>query len=166
MPISPMHKNLIALSFVFLVLAQASMAMHRKHIAGTNEVESARIEYGPCYGRCGMYSIAVNRDGLVTYTGIRFVSDTGVYTRHIEVTEALRILHLFNQYRADTCQVRCVMRIPDMQSWSFTVDYHSGTEQRIINANFGPGYLKLLAAELNAIGKHDHPDGWQKSGNK
>lgn len=56
-----------------------------------------RLERTACYGRCPIYRVEIRGDGLVTYTGERFVAVTGVRTRRIPPAAVARLV---DQFRA------------------------------------------------------------------
>lgn len=156
--------SLIAVLTVLFLPTQPATAGHRKHKkqVTSHELVAVKIDYGPCYGHCPIYSIELNHSGLVTYTGIRFAEDSGVYTRLVSATEAGRILKLVDTYNMDTCQNRYWVRIPDIQVFSFHL-YYKTSEKTIQNATFGPNYLKELQAELEQIGEKKRFGDWVKS---
>lgn len=42
-----------------------------------------RLERGPCFGTCPVYSVTLNGSGAVLFEGRRFVADTGVSTGRV-----------------------------------------------------------------------------------
>jgi hypothetical protein len=151
--------------FAILLLAFHAEARHKKHQkdkSGPYMPTSVKIDYGACFGRCPIYEIELDRTGTVTYTGKRFTPDTGVFTRTIPVTEANRILKIAETYRMDTCKDRYQVRIPDIQAFSYQIAYKN-SEKKILNATFGPTYLKELAAELENVGQKKNFSDWKRT---
>jgi Domain of unknown function (DUF6438) len=140
---------------------EARHKKHQKEKTGPYMPVAVTIDYGACFGRCPIYQIELDVDGKVTYTGIRFAPDSGTYTRHITESEATRILKIAETYRMDTCQDRYQVRIPDIQAFSYKIAYKKSAK-KILNASFGPVYLKELAAELDNIGQKKRYDDWVK----
>lgn len=67
--------------------------------------EAARLQRGPCFGRCPVYSVSVNRAGEVSYHGVRDVAETGEREGEADqqaLAELWRLLEL-----------RGFMRLPD-----------------------------------------------------
>ncbi len=143
--------------------AQARHKKQKKEKASAYQPVSVQIAYGPCFGRCPMYMIELDQNGLVTFTGIRNTEDSGSFTRQIEPAEALRILKLVETYRMDTCQDRYRVRIPDIQTYGYRIVYPKKDEKSIQNASFGPVYLKELAAELDQIGQKKKFGDWKRA---
>ena len=154
---------------LFLVLALSAMAAgagawHRKHkqpMPVHQGVIAAKMRFGACYGRCPEYSVEINRDGTITYTGIRFTADTGTFTKKADAAETGRILDMFETDRVDTCANRYRLRIPDVSVMHFYITYNDSVKT-IMNATFGPAYLQVLCSEMNAIGKKTDNDGWKR----
>jgi hypothetical protein len=42
-----------------------------------------RLERGPCFGTCPVYSVTLEGSGAVLFEGRRFVADTGISTGHV-----------------------------------------------------------------------------------
>ena len=174
--VSPVNGKVLMRNYVLLILLTCSLfwvndasAKRKKHKkqADENSAVSVGVVYGPCYGHCAQFSIELNQDGVVTYTGKRYAEDSGSFTRKIDVNEAARILKLVQTYRMDTCQDGYHARIPDIQVFDCHIQYPK-KEKFVRNAMFGPTYFKEIAAELNAVGAKKQFGDWvkQPSGEK
>ena len=160
-------KNISLFLLLICLISSASPASARhkktkKQKDSGKGPESVRIEYGPCFGRCAIYTIELDKTGKVTYTGIRFAPDSGAFSRSIAPAEAGRILKLVETYQMDTCKDRYRVMIPDIQVFSYHL-YYKKSEKAIINATFGPVFLKELAAELVNVGEKKKYDDWVKA---
>ena len=154
------------LVYLVLMVATATVAgaKHRKHNKSKpihKGITAVKVRFGACYGRCPEYSVAIDREGKVTYTGVRFTADTGVFEKKADPTETSRILDMFETYRVDTCANRYRVRIPDVSVYDFSVTYNDSVKA-ILNATFGPSYLQVLTSELNAVGKKVDNEGWKR----
>ena len=112
------------------------------------------VHHTTCFGRCPDYTIQLDKNGLITYTGNRFTTDSGVYTKNIGKARATSLLQSFRNYRPDTCTNMYENMIPDLPGLNFEIKYRKKTK-KIINAGYGPTFLKEISAKLEEIG---HPD--------
>lgn len=113
-----------------------------------------------CYGRCPDYTIELNKDGNATYTGIRFVKDSGVYKKNIGSAQTMSVINKLLENHVDTCTDKYINRIPDLPGIVYTITYKDSVK-KIFNANWGPQYLKDIATDMDNVGK---PTGktWKK----
>lgn len=51
-----------------------------------------RLERGPCFGSCPVYSVTVLGDGSVTFIGKRFVASPGVHKAQLEEADYRRLV--------------------------------------------------------------------------
>lgn len=160
----PMRK-LLFLALVLITLAPLlSWGVKKKKLAVHSNISSVTMRRTACFGRCPEYKIEITRNGQVTYTGIRNVKDTGVYTRNIGYIKAMQIISKLNNNKVDTCRNLYDNRIPDLPGIIYQVAYKDSTK-RISNAEWGPAYLKEIAEQIDAIGKPTDKT-WKKVKNK
>lgn len=147
------------LSFIILFLAIAAAAIAKVPSAKKNskEITSVTIYRTACFGRCPEYKITLDKYGLVTYTGIRFVPDSGVYTKKLGKAKAKEVINEFSAARVDTCQKTYESRIQDIPGLVMTIKYGK-TTKTINNAHFGPGMLKRLARLMDDLLEQKHDD--------
>lgn len=153
--------TLVILSILFCGIAFAKHK-HKKKQQASGNIISVSIRHTACYGRCPDYTIEINKDGSVIYTGARFVPDTGIFKKNIGMEKAIGIINQFNTYRVDTCKDIYRSRIADLPGLVVTVKYNDSTKM-IRDANSGPDYLKQLADTIDDIGKKTD-NGWTKIG--
>lgn len=88
-----------------------------------------RLERGPCFGGCPVYSVTVLGDGSVTFIGKRFVASPGVhkaqldeadYRRLVDAIDELGILKLDDDYS---------VRVTDMPTTFVTVVTAGGAKR-------------------------------------
>ncbi len=154
----------IVLIILALFICAPAFAKHKKRKKkkkqAVSSVSSVTMRRTACFGRCPDYSIKISSNGEALYTGMRFVEDSGVYTKNIGVEKAMEIINQFVTYRVDTCSNVYHNRIPDLPGLMYTIVYSDSTKE-IRNAHFGPPYLKGLATSMDEIGKK--PDAsWKK----
>jgi hypothetical protein len=157
--------NKIILAFCLVVMGLPACATAKKKKQSANEVVSVTMHRTICFGRCPDYTIEMNKDGNTIYTAKRFNSDTGIFKKNIGSKKVAEIFSQFATYRVDTCAEMYDNRIPDLPGLNFTIKYKNRT-QKIFNANFGPYFLKEIAAAIDAAGKKaDAADKtWKKTG--
>ena len=139
---------LLLLASCFSSFAKASI--NKKKKKAKKEITSVLVYHTACFGRCPEYKIEVNKSGIATYTGIRFVPDSGVYTKKIGTKLAKEILSPFTTYLIDTFPNRYESLIQDLPGVELTV-YYPGSTKNISNAHFGPPLLGRLRAKLDSI---------------
>ncbi len=142
------------LTFVILLLAIVSnsfakQGIHKKGAAG-KKINCVEIYHTACFGRCPQYKLEVNKNGMATYTGMRFTPDSGKYTKKIGIKKAQEIISAFTTARVDTCQDRYESRIQDAPGVVLTIKYNKG-EKSIYNANYGPAMLHELWTSMDNI---------------
>lgn len=152
---------LVVLSFVMISPLFAMQRKHKKTKKTTNDIVSVEVYHTACFGRCPEYTIKVDKNGVVTYTGIRFTEDSGVFEKKIGKTKAEEILNHFKNAQVDTCKDRYESRIQDLPGVIMTIQYPSRSK-RIINAHFGPPILKGLTNVVDKTwDKQNNPAGWK-----
>jgi len=118
--------------------------------SGGNSVNYVKMHRTSCFGRCPSYSVEVFANGDVQYTGIRHVQDTGKYKKNIGSVSAKEILAQFTAHRVDTLKDRYEMMIADLPGINYS--FRIGNEEKdVVNAHFGPEFLKTLAKSVDAL---------------
>lgn len=146
-------KKLIFFTLVLITLAPLiSWGIKKKKRVNNNPIISVTMQRTACYGRCPEYKIEMDRYGNVNYTGIRNVSDTGMFTKNIGYPATMTILDKLNKNKVDTCRKLYETRIPDLPGIMYTITYKDSTK-RILAAEWGPAYLKETAEDMDKIGK-------------
>ena len=144
----------IALGILLLVVcisAFAKQSKHKKKSLPANEIVSVSLFHSACYGRCPVYTIEVNKNGIATYTATLFNPDTGVFTKNIGVAKATEVINRFNAYRVDTFQDRYASRFTDMPGTVFTIKYKSSPTKKIIDESAGPPALIQLRVMMDSV---------------
>lgn len=152
--------------FLLLLLAvpaTARMTKQKSKNAGIKEIKSVTMHRTACYGKCPDYKIQISKEGMVTYTGIRFTDDTGVYQKLIGEDRAKEVINMYYTYQADTCQEQYENMIPDLPGMNFVIDYGT-SKKEIHSANFGPAFLKKIGAAMDETGRKTDPTNWKKIG--
>ena len=143
----------IALVILLLLACVSAFAKHGKHkkkAAPVNEIISVSLRHTACYGRCPVYKIEVNKDGIATYTATLFSPDTGVFTKKIGTKKAMEIINRFNTARVDTCKDNYPSRFTDLPGTVFNIQYKS-TMKMINDASAGPPVLMELRQMMDSI---------------
>ena len=121
-----------------------------KNATSNSDVSYMKMWRTTCFGKCPSYSVEVYENGLVRYTGMRFVQDSGIYEKNIGAAKAAEVLGSFTKYRVDTLQKEYKSLIADVPGINFTFTYGKTTKD-VKNAHFGPMFLKALATEVDEL---------------
>lgn len=153
-----MKKSLLII-IVLLCTASGAFAMHRDRKAeqksNPNEIQTLSMRRTACFGRCPDYMITLMKGGEVVYTGNMFVEDSGVFEKKYDAAVVQALLDKAEMYRIDTCGETYPTRVMDIPGIVYWVTYKNGRQQRIMNANFGPDFLKVLARDIDEAIKID-----------
>ena len=151
---------LILLAIVFAAPSFSKTKKVVKKHASKSAIQSVTMRRTACFGKCPDYSIEMRADGSTTYTGMRFVKDSGTFTKNIGSANTMKIINMLMQNRADTCKNAYENRIPDLPGLMYTIKYADSTKT-IYSANWGPQYLKQIADEMDRSGRKVGK-GWKK----
>lgn len=152
-----MKKNLFII-LPILIISLLACAQSRKATSKTTvkqpDFSHILMKRTPCFGKCPIYSVELFKSGRLIYTGMRFVKDSGMYEKNIGAAQAQAIFDEYRKYRMDTCSERYELPVADLPGiyYSYTIN---GEESHIVNANFGPDFLKILAQKMDEIGYTD-----------
>lgn len=117
----------------------------------------------PCFGKCPSYVIELYKDGTVKYTGVSDTKYSGTYEKKFSAERTAVIFKKMKEYRIDTCQQEYRLLIADVPGivYNYTMN---DKKHEIMNAHFGPEFLKSLARDIDSIGGEPGPD-WKKVAN-
>jgi hypothetical protein len=152
----------IILATLLVVIAFSAIAKRHKHKTKgqpANEIVSVALRHTACFGRCPDYIVEVNKDGMATYTGVRFTHDSGLFRKNIGKAKAMEIINKFNTYMADTCKDRYEQRIEDLPGLTLTIKYNTKTKM-IQNANLGPIGLRTIAGSIDSLTRDKVDNTW------
>lgn len=147
-------KKILLVALAILLVAPA-FAKHKKTKKTRNPksgIVSVTMRRTACFGRCPDYTIEINKNGMVTYTGLRFTPDTGIFQKKVTADQAMSVINQLTLNKVDTCRNLYENRIPDLPGIIYMVKYQDSTK-RISNANWGPVFLKTIADDMDKIGK-------------
>lgn len=134
----------------------------KKKSRNGKELVSIGIHRTVCFGKCPDYKIEMDRNGNVTYTGMRFTDDTGIFKKNIGKAKAKEIFDMCEKYRIDTCREMYENQIPDLPGLNFTLKW-AKKKKTIYHAGFGPVFLQEIAAAMDEVGKKTD-NTWKKVG--
>ncbi len=124
-----------------------------------NNITQIVMDRTACYGTCPVYSLEINSDGSVKYTGRSFVDYEGVYTTTISTKKIEEIFTAFENHDVDTCSNEYNSMMQDVPGIFYNIRYGK-KKQNITNAHFGPQFLIDLANKIDSVIKVD--DSWTK----
>ncbi|RYZ56408.1 MAG: hypothetical protein EOP49_00445 [Sphingobacteriales bacterium] len=162
-----MKKNLLGVFLLFLLVFTACARQKKTAEATTagqattaNSTSASSLSYikmqrTPCFGRCPYYSVEIYDNGLVRYTGMRFVKDSGIYEKQIDKAQAAKYLAEFQRYRVDTLKKNYDVLISDIPGINYTFRINNELRE-VRNAHFGPVFLKTLGHEVDALVKYEN----------
>lgn len=160
-----MRKTILAILAIICCFSASATNKHKKtkkkQQLPANTIIAISMRRTACYGHCPDYSIDINRNGTVTYTGRVAVPDTGTFTKNIGEKKAREVLDMFTEFHVDTCMDLYPNRIPDLPGINYDIKYADKTK-KIYCANWGPAFLKKLAAAVDAAGNKTDNNGWKK----
>ena len=156
-----MKKLLFALAAVALITpAFAKTVKSKTKAKPKSAIKAVNIHRTACFGKCPDYIIEIKPDGTTTYSGIRFVKETGKFTKNIGTAKAMEVINMLMEYKIDTCSNTYENRIPDLPGLIYTIQYQDSTKT-IRNASFGPLFLKEIAEKMDKTGMKTGK-GWKK----
>ena len=132
------------------LISVAQPSKQKKKKVQSKEIVSVSLRHGACFGRCPVYKIDVNKNGIATYTGMMFVPDSGVYTKNIGKKAAMEIIGTFTTCRIDTFRDKYENQIQDLPGAELTIDYGTRVKS-IYNALLGPPLLARLRSKIDSI---------------
>lgn len=166
-----MKKNILSIVLICIVMVSACAQQKKTTTKAetstttkkTNDITYIRMERTPCFGQCPFYSIELTANGTVTYTGRQFTEYSGIYQKEISADKVAALFKKFQEKNVDTCSEEYTSMIADVPGLVYEIKY-AGKEQsqQILNAHFGPHYLKEFSYEIDKIGQPD--DSWKKIG--
>jgi hypothetical protein len=142
-----MKKNLLGIFIMVEIVLSACAG--QKNSTSQPDVSYMKMYRTSCFGTCPSYSIELYKNGLVRYTGIRFIPDSGVYEKNIGTAKAQELLNMANTQRIDTLKNNYELAIADLPGINYTFKYGTTTKQ-VSNAHFGPTFLREIARDLDA----------------
>lgn len=161
-----MKKNLVGILAIVLIVFTACVTSKQK--TSKLSVDYVMMRRTPCFGHCPYYAIEVYKDGLIRFTGFNNVADSGVYEKKIDPKKAQVLLKEISDYRVDTLQKSYKVLITDFPGIYYNFKYGK-ISQQVINAHYGPVFLKSLANEIDELvktnGELKLDNSWKKISN-
>jgi hypothetical protein len=118
------------------------------------------MERFPCYGTCPVYRVGITADGVVTFTGERFVDSTGTMTHRIEPAVAAGLMQelaasgffeLADKYTYDAKE--CGMYHTDAPRVTLVlhIDGRSKTVEHDYGCGGAPATLRSLQERVDSV---------------
>lgn len=161
-----MKKNIF---FIIPVVIISLLACAQTKKTTTQKTSKLKVDYvqmrrTACFGKCPIYNIEVFKNGRITYRGVKFVSDTGMFEKNIGTAAAAKLLNQFTAYRVDTCSESYYQNIADLPGIYYNFTFSNDAETKITNAEFGPYFLKVMAKKMDTLAAENHTEkaGWKR----
>jgi hypothetical protein len=118
-------------------------------LARAEDIDSLTIHLsrGPCFGRCPSYTIAIHGNGLVEYSGKRYVGVPGSQTITINREQVIKIVQSLDRVRFFALEDRAFMWCFDTGSVTVTVS-GDGTTKRVASDDSCTGSKSGLQAQF------------------
>jgi len=174
-----MNKQSLGLFSLFLMLVLTACAQQKKTTATTANASSQAttkkaskkapaisymsMQRTACFGKCPTYVVEVYSTGLLRYTSGMFTEREGVFEKTVDASKAQALLNEFSKNRVDTCSESYTAYIQDLPGIIYTFKYGK-TTKKIMNAEFGPEFLKKLSKQVDELTTVD--DTWKKVADK
>lgn len=146
-------KKIILAVLATITLVPAFATSKVKKPANNIPILSVKVQRTACFGKCPEYTIQIDQNGYVIYTGTRNMKMIGTYKKKIGSTKTLAIINQLVAYRVDTCKKIYDNRIPDLPGIQYFITYKDSV-QRIYSAEWGPQFLKDIAADMDNLGRN------------
>jgi hypothetical protein len=179
-----MNKQSLSLIVLFFALVLTACAQQKK-TTGSDAVSTPSAAHGKttktkvsktaptvsymsmertaCFGKCPTYTVEIYNTGLIRYTSRMFTEHEGVYEKNVGAAQTQSLLSQYSQNRIDTCSDRYESYIQDLPGIIYVFKYGK-TTKKIMNAEFGPEYLKKLSLKVDELAKVDNT--WKKVADK
>ena len=156
----------ITLVILLALVACSAIAKTHKHkkkaAKAATGITSVQLYHTGCFGHCPTYIIDLNRNGMATFTAVRFNTDSGTFQKNIGAAKVAEILNRMDSMRVDTCQDMYVNPIPDLPTQNFEITYATKKVKKIYSATYGPAFIQRIATSIEAAGKKTDNAGWKR----
>ena len=136
--------------------------------AGTGESKAAqpsittlRMDRTACFGKCPIYYVEIQSNGMTSFHGIRFTEHDGIWQKQLSPADCQKLMRRFEAAKVDTCADSYEAMVTDLPSINYVFRYANGTAKNIQNASYGPQFLNTLAREVDALVQVDKT--WKKT---
>ena len=133
-------------SIVLALLTTLIMSACSPKIVGDADGVMAGINRGPCFGKCPVYSMQVYKDGKVTYTGERFTTKLGVYTKTLDAKELKDLHKMFASSNFFGFEEQYKTEIPDLANISIYYSDGKMSKKSSGKENRPPALMQLQYA--------------------
>jgi uncharacterized protein YecE (DUF72 family) len=103
----------------------------------------------------------VNNKACVVYAAIANVPDTGRFIKKISRKAQVELFAKILAWQVDTCRDNYENRLPDLPGLTVSVRY-AGHTKTIYDADYGPAFLKTMAATVETLAGKKTGDGWKR----
>lgn len=109
-----------------------------------------RMERGPCFGACPMYSVTILGDGSVEYIGDKFVAVEGVQEAQLSEAQLRELVAAFEEAGFWEMQDRYESNSTDLPSTITTITL-DGRTKSVYNYDGAPDALRGLESTIDRI---------------
>ena len=137
----------------FLIVAVGCSSTHPmyKTIGDANSELTVRVDHGPCFGNCPVYSLVLNdAENSLVYDGKKFTNLIGEYQVTLNEEEVAAIKMQLTELRFAELQDRYDGPVDDLPATTTTVDWGKGGKT-VVNRMNGPQELRNFEQVIEAL---------------
>ena len=123
-----------------------------------------KLERGPCYGECPVYTVEIRGDGSVSYSGDGFVAISGHHRAMIPKASINQLLAAFREARFFSLLDSYALDAKDDPTSTISISFDDHTKTVFDESGFEAG-MPEAAAQLEALIDTLVTDRWIKGGN-
>lgn len=113
-----------------------------------------RLTRGVCFGFCPDYTVTINGDGQVRYTGRRFVNAVGERTATIPREDVERLVRRFDEIGFDNLQDAYRANVSDLPTYTVALTRNGRTKTVVDYGGTGAGMpesVRALQTEIDRV---------------
>ena len=131
--------------FIILFLIPSILFSQKK-------ITSLEVKHTGCKGTCPIYEYELNSNGIIIYTGIKFVGNVGKYKINVGKKNINKIFKKLEKNDFENAEDMYALKQSDISMLFYKINLKS-SEKNIGRANFGPKYLQDTFNDIDNIVK-------------
>lgn len=144
-------KYLLALTTIsLLALLPSCKSGKQSSVATDRTLPMFEMSTGPCFGKCPIYHLSIDANGLATLDRKRFFKQVGIYQKQLSNQVMIKIISTVDQVDFMSLPDKLESEIPDLPATTFV--YHTdGTTKSVWAKENMPEALSILKNDLELI---------------